>query len=330
MIKKLFLSVLAILFMNTAFAKKVKFAVDMGSYTISPLGVHVMGNFQVAAGYSLNFDPATIPMNQVGATTIYTAMVTIPSFQVYEFKFVNGNQSYEVEFVPLLSRVDVFNDNRWFFNDSLVNDTTFLGNIPFSGNAPVGKTLIRYVVNMMNAGAIAASGVHVASTFQSMDPATHRMSNLNGTNYEIIAYVNTGVQAFKYFNGNNAGATETVPVSCATLGTRSFSLTMDTLLQTVCFSGCIDCVLGINETKIENSSLSLFPNPALDYVIIKNPGNAQKIIIVDLQGKKTDEIVLDDTKSDFIKLDLKKYNKGFYQLYLKSGNSYLHSKLIIQ
>ncbi len=41
-------------------AKKVKFAVDMTSYTISPNGIHVMGDYQVTAGIgTLDWDPGS-------------------------------------------------------------------------------------------------------------------------------------------------------------------------------------------------------------------------------------------------------------------------------
>jgi len=333
MYKKIILSLLFLTAVNTSFAKKVKFAVDMATHTISPLGIHVMGDFQTAAGYSLNFDPGSITMNQQGATTIYTVIVNLPAFQKYEFKFVNGDQTYEVEFVPDHARVGYnFNDNRWMYVDSLQNDTSFLGAIKFGANAPAGKTLIRYIVDMQNAGAISPSGVHVGSTFQGNNPATHKLVNLDGTKYEIIAYTTTGVQSFKYYNGNNAGTSETVPANCATTGLRTHNLVSDTILIPVCFSACSACPVGINENKIEYSSLKLFPNPSAEYVRIENPDSngAENIILVDISGKIADEINVENNKTSSIDLDLKKYSKGVYQVYLKNKNTYRHSKLIIQ
>lgn len=333
MFKKLILLAIILFSAQSAFSKKVKFAVDMGTYTISPFGIHVLGDFQVAAGFPSNFDPGSTTMTQVGATSIYTVLVTLPAFQKYEFKFVNGDQTYEVEFVPDHARVGYgFNDNRWIYVDSLQNDTTYLGAIKFNGNSPAGKTLLRYVVDMQNAGVIPANGVHVASTFQGNNPATTRLVNLDGTKYEIIGYMNTGVQTFKYYNGNSAITTESVPVECATAGSRTHNLTADTILTTVCFSGCAACPVGVNENKIEYSSLKLFPNPSSDFVKIENPNasGAEKIILVDISGKKIDEIDLEDSSGKTIELDLKKYSKGIYQVYLKSGSTFYHSKLLIR
>lgn len=333
MTKKIFFSVLALFLINYAFAKKVKFAVDMGANTISPFGIHVMGDFQVVAGYSLNFDPGSTAMAQDGASTIYTIIVTIPAFQKYEFKFVNGDQSYEVEFVPEHARVGyLFNDNRWVYVDSLQNDTTFIGAVRFSENSPAGKTLLRYVVDMQNVMNTHTAGVHVGSTFQGNNPATHKLYNLDGTKYEIIGYMDNGLQTFKYYNGNTAIHTETVPALCATNANRTHNLTKDTILVTVCFSGCGICqTTGMKSNTIEFSALKIFPNPSSDHATITNPSKtAEKIIIVDVTGKVTDELIIENSDASQIELDLKKYNKGFYQVYLKDKSSVYHSKLLVQ
>ena len=323
----------AILITGSAYSKAVKFAVDMGSYTISPMGIHVMGDFQVAAGYSLNFDPASIPMTQVGATTIYTVIVTIPAFQKYEFKFVNGDQSYEVEFVPEKARVGYnFNDNRWMFVDSLQNDTSFLGAVRFSENSPAGKTLLRYVVDMQYATPVPTTGVHLGSTYQGNDPATTRLTNLDGTKYEIIAYLNTGTQSFKYYNGNMAGTTETVPGACATASLRTHNLQADTILPTVCFSSCTACMAppaSVSKYSIEFSSLKISPNPANDHFVLKKPINKEGTLsIVDVSGKLVKEVKLEDDLNESVNVNVSELPAGVYQIYFGSNNQYYHGKLI--
>jgi hypothetical protein len=332
--KKIIFPLLLVLMVQTALGKKVKFAVDMGSYTISPFGIHVLGDFQVAAGYPLNFDPGSIQMMQEGTSSIYTVIVNIPAFQKYEYKFVNGDQTYEVEFVPEQSRVGYnFNDNRWLYVDSLQNDTTFVGAILFDGNAPIGKTLLRYVVDMQNAGPIAPTGVHLGSTFQGFNPQTHKMCNLDGTKYEIIAYLNTGLQQFRFYNGNGGADSETVPISCATSGNRTHSLTADTVLEAVCFSDCIACPpVGLQQKKIEFASLKLFPQPATDFVSIQLPatGSLINLSIVEVSGRIIDEIKAERLLNQVLILDVSKYSKGVYQIYLQSGSEILHSKLLKQ
>lgn len=335
MIKKLILPLLAIFMAGNVSAKKVKFAVDMTTFTINPTGIHVMGDFQVAAGYSLNFDPATIQMTNVPATTIYTVIVNIPAFQKYEFKFVNGNQSYEVEFVPEKARVGYnFNDNRWMYVDSLQNDTSFLGAVKFGENSPAGKTLLRYVVDMQNATPVPTTGVHLGSTYQGNNPATTHLTNLDGTKWEIIAYLNTGVQSFKYYNGNTGATTETVPGACATASLRTHNLQADTILPTVCFNSCVVCAappVSLKENTIEASSLQLFPNPSHDQVTISKPfKTAGTLAIVDISGKLVEQISIEASEENEIKVDLQKYSKGVYQVYLGNKEGYQHAKLIVQ
>ena len=97
-----------------SFAKKVKFAVDMDTNTVSPNGIHVTGDFQALAGFpGGDWTSNETVCTQEGTSTIYSVIVDIPAFAKYEYKFVNGDQFYEVEFVPVESRVGYdFDDNR--------------------------------------------------------------------------------------------------------------------------------------------------------------------------------------------------------------------------
>lgn len=273
--KKIVVLVMAVLCSIPLQAKKVKFAVDLTGTTISPNGVHIIGDFQTAAGFGTNWDPGTTTLVQEGTSSIYSIIVNIPAFQKYEYKFVNGNQTYEAEFVPDESRVDgISNDNRWLYVDSLANDTTFAGAIVFGANAPAGKTLVRYKVDMANAGTVPAQGVHVGTGYQSpaFNPATIRMCNLLGDNvYQIINYVNsTGLVAFQFYKGNTAGTAEVVPGTCAVNTRRQINLTKDSVLTAYCFSGCVICSqVGIRENTAGLFSVNTYPNPADKELIIR-------------------------------------------------------------
>jgi alpha-amylase len=98
----------AVIFMiSTAVsAKKVRFAVDMTGQTVSTTGVHVAGDFQEEAGFSGgDWQPNTTTMINEPGLEIYSVVVDIPAFTKYEYKFLNGDQWYDVEFVPVESRV---------------------------------------------------------------------------------------------------------------------------------------------------------------------------------------------------------------------------------
>ncbi|MFO0356597.1 MAG: T9SS type A sorting domain-containing protein [Sphingobacteriaceae bacterium] len=333
--KFLFLTILSLLISQIAFAKKVKFAVDMGTYTISPLGIHVMGDFQAVAGYTGgNFNPSSTQLTQEGSTTIYSIILDLPAFTKYEFKYVNGDQSYEAEFVPDQARVGYqFNDNRWIYLDSLQNDTTYHGAVLFSGNAPVGKTLIRFKVDMQNAGTISSNGVHVAGDFQGFDPSKIRLYSFENSVYEIITYMNTtGIKQFKYYNGNTAIQTETVPTNCATSGNRTTNVVNDSILVTVCYNECNICTPnGIQKNSIAYESVKLTPNPAKETVTISNANlkGGEKITIMDVAGKKVQEIYVDSQMPE-IKINITELTSGLYQLYIGSESGIKHSKLIIE
>ncbi len=98
-------------------------------------GVHVVSTFQAYLGASSNFNLTATKLNKETAdTNIYSLVVDIPAFQEYEYKFVNGNKSYQIEYVPYDARVLYHNiDNRWFWLDSTKNDTTNLGAVYYEG-----------------------------------------------------------------------------------------------------------------------------------------------------------------------------------------------------
>lgn len=289
--KKILTLALVLLVVSSSFAKKVKFAVDMTTYTINVNGIHMMSDFQTKIGLLADWDPSTLQLNQEGTSTVYSVILDLPAFNKYEFKFINGIFGYEAEFVPEQSKVGyLFNDNRWLYLDSLKNDTTFVGAIPFSGNAPVGKTLVRFVVDMSNVGTVSSNGVHVAGNFQSQTWNTKNniLYSFGGGIYEVIAYAPSGTYEFKYYNGNTAGNTETVPASCATNNNRSHNLVADTILPTVCYGACVSCALAsVHEYISEISGIKMYPNPVVSSSIMEfeNKNTFYNVVLTDLTGR---------------------------------------------
>jgi hypothetical protein len=305
--KLLFLSVLV--FASTfGFAKKVKFSVDMSTYTISPFGIHVMGDFQAVAGYTLgDWQSNTTIMTKQGSSTIYSVIVDIPAFTKYEFKFVNGDQGYEAEFVPYESRVEPFgfNDNRWIYVDSLANDTTDAGAVIFAANAPAGLSLVRYMVDMSNAGLISPNGVHVAGTFQGWSPTKTILYSFGTNVYEIITYVTNGSYEFKYYNGNTLGTTETVPSGCAVNNNRGLTVIKDTILPTVCFASCSACTASGLSEYTALSGIKMYPNPANSYCTLElKESNVYEVVLNDYTGRRVREYSVNGTKLEISRDDL--------------------------
>lgn len=328
---KKFLPGIIILFFSLSLsAKKVKFAVDMTGQAISPLGVHIVGDFQEAAGFSLNWDPSVTSLTQEGATDIYSIIVNIPAFQKYEYRFINGDQTYESEFVPDESRVGYnFNDNRWMYLDSLKNDTTFVGAILFGGNAPTGLNLVRFKVDMNNAMPVASEGIHFMDNMGTANPTGMKLYTFGGGIYEIIHYYASNSYSYKFYNGAVA---ETIPVTCSVFGNRDLTIAQDTVMEAVCFSSCSSCIAAsIKEINNSVSSFKLFPNPAKNKLTIASFLNddIESISIYNLSGEQVKLIT--DLKQDIYTITDLSLAEGMYIVRVtNSSQQQQNLKLIIE
>lgn len=335
--KKAFLLVSLVLAFTITNAKKVKFSVNLTGQIVSTYGVHISGDFQTIAGYAGGdwASNTTIMTKETYDTNIFSVIVDIPAFRKYEFKYLNGDQWYDVEFVPLESRVGYnFNDSRWIYVDSLSNDTTTTGAILYSGNAPTGLTLVRFIVDMQSESAISAKGVHVAGNFQSWSPTKTILYNLDTTskNYEIICFLNAGVYEYKYYNGNTISTAETVPTTCATNGSRYLNVVNDTVFSTLCFASCNACSgVGIINNKISDNNIRLYPNPTSEYSTLElnDREGLYNIKIINQRG----QIVRDykDVKGGSFKINKDNLSKGIYTISIINNKNLKPSfvKLII-
>lgn len=328
--KKLLFFFLVLLACKNSMAKKVMFQVDMTGVNVNVTGVHITGDFQVAAGFGgNNFDCNVMTMiPNANDSNLYQLLVNIPAFQKYEFMFVNGDQCYEVEFVPLESRANYnFSDYRWIFIDSLVNDTTYLPAIRFAQNAPQGLTLVRFKVNMQNIVSISPEGVHVAGNFQSWLPSQNRMYSFANNVYEIISYVDTGNYDFRYFNGNTIASSENVPAACSNNGDRYIYVTQDTVLDILCFSSCTLCWPNAVSTVQPAIQLPVYPNPNDGIFQINLPEQGQ-LQAFDLTGRMVAEFPLTKGIHSF---DWRNKPGGLYHLRISLQNGQTaHSKLFIR
>jgi hypothetical protein len=317
-------------------AKKIKFAVDMGTYTINPTGIHLISNFQGILGLlGGDWTPGTLSLTPESGT-IYSVIVNIPAFSLYEFKFVNGDQTYEAEFVPNESRVEPFgfNDNRWIYLDSLKNDTTFVGAVLFAGNAPAGKSLMRFMVDMSNEPSVSSNGVHVGGTFQSSiwNAKDNILYSFGSNVYEVIAYGVNGNYEFRYYNGNTSTNIETVPASCANgAGNRTHNLIKDSIFPTICYKACVSCALaGINEAGQTISGVRLYPNPAIDHSTIEfsEKNKNYSVGLIDLTGR---ELRSYKSTGDNVTIEKEELDSGIYFVTITdASNAKFTSKLIIE
>lgn len=319
----------------SASAKKVKFAVNMMNEVVNTTGVHVMGDFQAVAGFpNGDWQPNTTAMFQEsGDTNIYSVVVDIPAFRKYEYRFLNGDQSYNSEFIPEESRVGYdFVDNRWLYIDSLANDTTFIGAIVFSGNAPAGLNLMRFKVNMAPVSDLLdPTGTHLIGDFQNWNLTTHYMYSFVQDIHEIIAYAPLGTYAYQFVNGESDLGIETVPDLCGVNTHRELILLSDSVLDAVCFEGCnsTDCVVGVSEMR--TSAISCFPNPMNESALINlYQLGCVNIFITDMQGALVKQYL--NYSNPALTLSKSDLSNGMYliQVVSQNGKSLATEKLIVQ
>lgn len=75
-------------------------AVNMSDESISPEGVHVMGDFQAAAGYPADWDSGATPMTDQNADGTFEVILSVPPGS-YRYVFVNGDTPEDRENPPL-------------------------------------------------------------------------------------------------------------------------------------------------------------------------------------------------------------------------------------
>ena len=315
---------LALLATLPIFAKKVKFAVDMTGITINTTGVHVAGDFQAVAGFENgDWQANTTPLTQeVGDTNIYSIVVDIPAFAKYEYKFLNGDQFYDVEFVPVESRVGYnFSDNRWLYVDSLANDTTFVGAIRFGQNAPAGLKLIRFMVDLQSESGVSPDGVHLATSFSGNDAMQNYLWSFEGTVSEGILYADSNATySYRFYNGSAEATAENVPSACATDGYRTIALVDHIVLPLVCFSACDSCTTtGIS--SIEKETVLVAPNPAQNTLKVSGIGAYASARLVDISGRQL--LQWNSLTSPSIEVSKDQVGSGifFLQLSNEKGNS---------
>lgn len=244
--KKLLLFTAALGMFSGVFAKKVRFQVDMSGQTVSTNGVHIAGDFQSEVGVpGGDWQPGATSLSKVGSTSIYSIVVDIPAGRFYEFKFINGNNWPDAENVPALNQKGhpnngQSNGNRWFYIDSLANDTTDLPAYLFAGSAPAGKNAVRFAVDLKNE-TVASDGVLIAGDFTNWGSGQRPMTSLYSDKvYEYIAILDTGMTYGYKFKNGDAGW-ESVPSTCATNGNRTVVSNASKAETKVCFNSCTAC-----------------------------------------------------------------------------------------
>ena len=78
---------------------KLRLAVNMVGQEVAPEGVHVMGDFQEAAGFPQDWDPGAVALQDQNQDGTYEVELVVPPGN-YQYLFVNGNTASAAEDLP--------------------------------------------------------------------------------------------------------------------------------------------------------------------------------------------------------------------------------------
>ena len=234
---------------GSAQANQLTFRVDMGTTAVPAGGVHVAGNFQAAAGFPADWNPATTALTDADGDHVWEATVNVPA-GTYLYKFVNGNGWNTSEIVPATCGIADASGN---VNRQVVvgGSAVRLPIVAFGGCAP----RLRFAVDMTGQ-TVARTGVHVVGNFQALagygannDATALPLTDDNNDGiYEVtISLPAPGMFQYRFVNGNTLAGAETVPAACGTAdasGTllRVVNATAATnTTPSYCFGTCTAC-----------------------------------------------------------------------------------------
>ncbi|MCB2408832.1 alpha-amylase family glycosyl hydrolase [Hymenobacter lucidus] len=230
-------------------AAQLTFRVDMRLQTVAASGVHVAGNFQAAAGFAGDWNPATTLLTDPDNDKIYEVTVNVPA-GTYLYKFVNGNAWTGAELPPAACGVadGGGNVNR----QVLVAGSNVRLPAPAFGEC---STQVKFAVNMRGQ-TVSRNGIHVIGNFQPLagygtegDATALPLTDDNGDGiYEVqIAMPGPIRFLYRFVNGNTPADAEAVPASCgqpdgAGVLNRLFDATAAVnTMPAVCFNTCQTC-----------------------------------------------------------------------------------------
>ncbi|MBK7957807.1 MAG: T9SS type A sorting domain-containing protein [Bacteroidetes bacterium] len=332
--KKLILCLSLVIFaVEFVSAKKIKFQVvfDKNNLALDFTGGYVEGDFQKILGQADNWISNGNPMiKDLTDTLLYTLVVDLPAHRAYRYLFLRNSQDYAIEDVP--EEAESISAHRWIYLDSTSNDTTVLPPVVYNGNAPFGKNLLRFKVDMKNVASISSKGVHLITNLSGWNLKSYYLYPIDSFYHEVIAYADTNIHtiAYRFVNGNDTTLAEIVPSACAANNLRTNTFNTHKVLPVVCFAKC-DSICpktsGI-ENQVELAS-AIYPNPFNQYTQINIRKAAQSIIVFNSKGEKVFESK--EVNGDDLKFERQNLPEGIYhlQIYYKDY-TIQNSKIIIQ
>jgi hypothetical protein len=93
--------------------------------------------------------------------------------------------------------------------------------------------------------------------------------------------------------------------------------------------GFEEWVVGVKEIDNDREEISIYPNPASDFVFIDLPGKCESVIISDMTGREVLKLKIDEGEQ--LQIDIRKMPEGLYIIKaILRNNSILTGKLLIK
>ncbi|MFN4932518.1 MAG: T9SS type A sorting domain-containing protein [Bacteroidota bacterium] len=214
---------------------QITFLVNMSNQTISG-GVFVAGSFN-------GFNTTANPMTDIG-NGVYAATITVDTNVVLQYKFLNGTQFENGN--ASCGVDDGFGGYNRFYSVPEVDDTIAVVCFNECTNCALPAFAdVTFRVNM-SSQIVSPQGVFLAGTFNSFSATADSMIAIGNGVYELTLNLDTTLSVqYKFVNGS---IYEAGNAACGVAdGLGGFNRVLDvlganTVLPTVCFNECSNCV----------------------------------------------------------------------------------------
>lgn len=252
--------------------------VNMAEQIVSPIGVHVAGNFQ-------NWSASATPLTDADGDGVYEVTVQVEENANLLYKFINGDDFSGAESIPsvcgLPDGFGAFNRALQLGTTDFVTDVVCFGQCADCATAEVPVN-VTFLVNMANE-TVSADGVFVVGNFQNWTLGETPMSDDDGDGvFEVtLALPANDSLEFVFLNGNDWPFAESVPADCGIDNgfggfNRSFySGTVDVAYGPICFGSCFDCEPIVDPQTVSVTFLVNMANETVSTDGVQLVGNLQ-------------------------------------------------------
>ncbi|MBK9283810.1 MAG: T9SS type A sorting domain-containing protein [Sphingobacteriaceae bacterium] len=280
------------------------------SFTMSPSGAasytYQGGNAVVSPTSNTNY--TVVGTNTAGCiSNVVTSSVTVNALPLPTISVNSGTSCAGANFTLVPSGANTY---------------TFQG-----GSAVVSPTAnASYTVVGTNSAGCVSATFATANITVTAGPSVSVAGNQTICVGETTTLTANGGDSYLWFNTGSSSSTiavsPTVTTGYTVQGTSSVTGCSSTFVSNVTVNLCT----GLSNLTNELKGLQVYPNPAVNTVIVElNNGKEKNIMLSDLSGRVISEKTTTDNK---VSVDLNKLSNGLYLIKVQSGNAVETIKLI--